>query len=230
MPNFAPIGQRVFCARCRVEASSGEHGKPVLRRVAGEGPGRPSRDPPAVVPAHAGYPVRRALSIPSLPPLEYWVARSSRAMTAVGVVADTASRSRGWSCPSFALKFPCPLQSEGAGNAGRPMRPIAACAEIVELRTRVSQVTPESPGIPHAMVLRIIRDLPGDRAFLPPSPLRTASQELDASVGASGPRDFSVRVRRRRLQHHPRPPHPAASVRDVAQRPSKWGGTGSVYC
>ena len=31
---------------------------------------------------------------------------------------------------------------QGAGNAGRPMRPIAACAEVVELSTRVSQVTP----------------------------------------------------------------------------------------
>ena len=45
-----------------------------------------------------------------------------------------------------------PLQSEGAGNAGRPMRPIAACAGVVVERTRVSQVTPESPGIPRAMV------------------------------------------------------------------------------
>jgi hypothetical protein len=45
------------------------------------------------------------------------------------------------------------LRSEGAGNAGRPMRPIAACAMSVVERTRVSQVTPESPGIPRAMVL-----------------------------------------------------------------------------
>src|SRR5436190_23027352 len=32
-------------------------------------------------PAHAGYPVRRGFSIPSRASLEYWVARSSRAMT-----------------------------------------------------------------------------------------------------------------------------------------------------
>src|ERR1700745_3850836 len=31
---------------------------------------------------------------------------------------------------------------KGAGNAGRPMRPIAACATIVVERTRVRQVTP----------------------------------------------------------------------------------------
>ena len=45
----------------------------------------------------------------------------------------------------FARGLACsfrPLHSEGAGNAGRPMRPIAACAMSVVERTRVSQVTP----------------------------------------------------------------------------------------
>jgi hypothetical protein len=36
--------------------------------------------------------------------------------------------------------------------------------------------------------------LPGDRAFLSPSPRRVALRELDASVGASGPHDFAVRI------------------------------------
>src|SRR3984893_4394132 len=75
------------------------------------------------------------------------------------------------------------LQAEGAGNAGRPMRPIAACADLVVESTRVSQVTPESPGIPRAMVYGLLRALPGDRAFLPPSPAKVAFRELDASVG-----------------------------------------------
>jgi hypothetical protein len=56
---------------------------------------------------------------------------------------DMTSQSR----RSFRARF-CqfvpPSSSEGAGNAGRPMRPIAACAGIVEMRTRVSQVTPEN--------------------------------------------------------------------------------------
>ena len=37
--------------------------------------------------------------------------------------ADTASRSRGLIGPRFAGNF-LTLQSEGAGNAGRPMRPL----------------------------------------------------------------------------------------------------------
>jgi hypothetical protein len=74
-----------------------------------------------------------------------------------------------------------PLLSEGAGNAGRPMRPIAACAMVVVERTRVSQVTPESPGTPRAMVYGLFRALPGDRALLPPSPALLSANLTPAS-------------------------------------------------
>src|ERR1700726_1707184 len=117
-----------------------------------------------------------------------------------------------------------PLESEGAGNAGRPMRPIAACAMVEVERTRVSQVTPESPGIPRAMVYGLFRALPGDRAFLPPSPAKVAFRELDASVGASGPHVFAVRlsaVRQERIRVHRIPPR----VRDDRDTPLEWGGT-----
>src|ERR1700730_13827775 len=77
-------------------------------------------------------------------------------------LVDTDSRSRGLMRPSFAMNF-LTLRSEGAGNDGRPVRPIAACAMVVVERTRVSQVTPESPGIPRAMVYGLFRALPGDR-------------------------------------------------------------------
>jgi len=108
----------------------------------------------------------------------------------------------------FGLFVP-PSSSEGAGNAGRPMRPIAACAMVVIERTRVSQVTPESPGIPHAMVLRFPSCFPAIGFFVTVIPEKPASQELDASTEASEPHDFAVRLRRPRLERHPRPPHPA---------------------
>jgi hypothetical protein len=60
---------------------------------------------------------------------------------------------RGAVAPGRMTKILALKKTEGAGNAGRPMRPIAACAGVVVERTRVSQVTPESPGIPYAMVL-----------------------------------------------------------------------------
>jgi len=70
------------------------------------------------------------------------------------------------------------------------MRPIAACAEVVVESTRVSQVTPESPSIPRAMVYGLFRALPGDRAFLPPSPLR--SLLLKNLTPASGRQDHTT--------------------------------------
>src|SRR6266567_8649768 len=55
--------------------------------------------------------------------------------------------------------------------------PGAQCTRSL-VRARGSQVcarvftaeAPETSGIPHAMVLRLIRDLPGDEFLLPPSP------------------------------------------------------------
>jgi hypothetical protein len=82
--------------------------------------------------------------------------------------------------PELCQKFPYPPIG-GRGEAGRPMRPIAACAIIVVERTRVSQVTPESPGTPRAMVYSLYRALPGDRAFLPPSPALLSANLTPAS-------------------------------------------------
>jgi hypothetical protein len=50
---------------------------------------------------------------------------------------------------------------------------------------------------------------PATGFFATVAPEKLASQELDASVGASGPHDFAVRIRRPRLWRRPRPPHPA---------------------
>ena len=136
---------------------------------------------------------------------------------------DTASRSRCTFRASF-INSLGPRRSEGAGNAGRPMRPLAACAEVVVESTRVSQVTPENAGIPHAMVLRFPSRSPRRPAFLPPSSAKVASRELDASTGASGPHDFAVRLRRRRPRHPQRPPHPAP--RFVTLRNAPLSGAG----
>jgi hypothetical protein len=57
-------------------------------------------------------------------------------------------------------------------------------------------------------------------------PEKLASQELDASVGASGPHDFAVRIRCSRQQHRQRPPHPAAYVRDDRETPLCVGRDG----
>ena len=60
---------------------------------------------------------------------------------------------------------------------------------VVE-RTRVSQVTPESPGIPHAMVYGLLRDLPGDNCA---TVACGNDRKLDISFKMSGPYDLTVR-------------------------------------
>jgi hypothetical protein len=62
---------------------------------------------------------------------------------------------------------------------------------------------------PHAMVYGLFRTLPGDRAFLSPSLAKVAFRKLDASVEASGPHGFAVRISAVRYRHLKRPLHPA---------------------
>ncbi len=67
-----------------------------------------------------------------------------------------------------------PPNTEGVGNAGCPMHPQPRVRMVVVDAHEYSQrVHRNRPAFPHAMVLRLIRALPGDRAFLPPSFLRS---------------------------------------------------------
>jgi hypothetical protein len=70
------------------------------------------------------------------------------------------------------------------------------------------------------MVLRLIRDLPGDRAFLPPSPARPLVEQLSANLAsASGGQDHttSPSARVKLVLHHlSRPSHPASTSVTVA--------------
>src|SRR5450759_4484660 len=77
------------------------------------------------------------------------------------------------------------------------MRPIAACAMRVVERTRVSQVTPESPVILRAMVLTASFALSPATGLSCNRHQWNCFHRLDTSVGVSGPHDFSVRIPRR---------------------------------
>jgi hypothetical protein len=87
------------------------------------------------------------------------------------------------------------------------------------------QVQPRHPGIPCAMVLRLIRDLLGAPGLFATviRAMREASRELDTSVGVSGPHDFAVRhIVGRLAQARPtkrRPPHPRLACRDDRDTP-----------
>jgi hypothetical protein len=137
---------------------------------------------------------------------------------------DTTSRSRGAFRPGFAGNVP-PSPIRGRREAGRPMRPIAACAMSVVERTRVSQVTPESPGTPRAMVLTAYIVLsPATGLFCHRRPRKLPFANL---TPASGRQDHTF------LPYASAPFVIGASASTasrpasvtIANRPSEWGGT-----
>jgi hypothetical protein len=127
---------------------------------------------PPSYPAQAGYPVRRGLSALSLASLEYRIARSSRATTAVDIPAARFAR---------ALPIVSPKQ-EGAGNAGCLLHPRSRVQEmVVEAHTSI-QVQSEHSGIPCAMVLRLMPRSPRRRI-----PLASVADGLAIDRSPVGP-------------------------------------------
>jgi hypothetical protein len=61
------------------------------------------------------------------------------------------------------------------------------------------------------------------------TPEKLASQELDTSVGVSGPHDFAVRVRVVRLATHPASTAPRPAFVTIASRPSVWDGMALMW-
>jgi hypothetical protein len=102
----------------------------------------------------------------------------------------------------------CPSRMKRAqGRPGARPHPWPACNKKARGRTTG---TAGSSGLPCAMVYRLIRALPGDHAWLPPSVVGLIeTSDFDACIGASGPHDFAVRMSSARLASLARPPHPA---------------------
>jgi len=119
------------------------------------------------------------------------------------------------------------LFNQGAGNAGRPMRPIAACATIVVVSTRVVRSHRHHPAFPTQWFTAYFVLFPAIGFFVTVIPEKLASQELDASTEASEPHDFAVRLTRHSSKAHPRPPHPVPRPRRSRAAPL-WDRTGRV--
>jgi len=104
--------------------------------------------------------------------------------------------------------------------------PAVSCAQMHKKTHTSIQVQRRQSGFPCAAVYGLLRALLGDRAFLPPSP--AISRELDASVGASGPHGFAVRIGSRSscasFRVHCIPPR----VRDDRDPPLSSGETGEA--
>ena len=121
--------------------------------------------------------------------------------------------------------------AEGAGKAGCRLHPWALCNKK---STGVGpQVNRSNAGFPCAVVYGLLRALPGDRAFLPPSPPRSVL--LGSLTPASGRQDHTTSPSARsgvRLRRHPRPPHPTATFVTCATPllSGETGGVGSLIC
>jgi len=139
------------------------------------------------------------------------------------MTANTPPRSRGARRGAGVCQETSAPQ-RGRGDCRAPSAPAGSCAWVVVEWHTSRTGPPESPGIPARNGLRLLRALPGDRAFLSPSSAEIASRELDASVEASGPHDLAVRFKRPRQKRHPRPPQTRPASVTTAIRPFWWDG------
>src|SRR6266498_4058485 len=126
-------------------------------------------------------------------------------------------RSRGMFLPEL-FKFVCPsLETEGAGNAGCALHPRSRVPKCVKKAHTSIQGSGGSPTSPAQWLYGLLRALPGERACLSPSSLR--SSLLKNLAPASRRQDhttspyalaFSSGVEKRLTPK--RPPHPAPHV------------------
>jgi hypothetical protein len=118
-----------------------------------------------------------------------------------------------------------PRKTEGAGKAGYLLIPMVR----VQQKTHAAEPQDQpDPGLPCAMVLRLIRDLPGDHAWLPPSSARRASvfanlapasERQDHATSPSAPTPLVAQTLRPAMCVH-RIPLPTSVT--IASRPSSW--------
>ena len=133
--------------------------------------------------------------------------------------------SRGAMRPSAACIF-VPRKTEGAGNAGCPSHPQPRMQNKKAYERRHHRFAGFTQHSLRNGFNGFLRALLGDRAFLPPSFSREwLPRKLDASVGASGPHDFAVRISatRQARSHVHRIPFPTSVT--IAIRPSFGDGT-----
>jgi hypothetical protein len=117
-----------------------------------------------------------------------------------------------------------PLKNQRAWGMpdARCTRSLVCAYWSVSMHTSIHSEPPESPGIPARNGFNgFLRALLGDRACLVTVACGMNSANLNASVEASGPHDFAVRLRAHSSEARmPRPPHPAPTFVTIAKRPS----------
>src|ERR1700681_3339511 len=117
-----------------------------------------------VIPAHAGYPVRRGRSIPSLRSPEYWVVRpSAQSRTRRKMTTEYAHAFSRHDLPEV-LQEPLPHENQRARErpGARCTRGLA-CNRCDKMRTRAYRFSGNTPAFPAQWLYGLLRARPGDR-------------------------------------------------------------------
>jgi hypothetical protein len=117
-----------------------------------------------------------------------------------------------------------PSEIRGRRECRALAAPAALCAKG-ETRTQANQVRPKRSGTPCAMVLRLLRALPGVPGFLATIACQSIIDRLDPSVGGSGPHGLTVRALAARLAADARPSQPAPRIVTTRFAPHAGGMT-----
>jgi hypothetical protein len=124
--------------------------------------------------------------------------------------------------PEVCWKLPA-LEIRGRRECRMRAAPAVSRAKVWKKRTRAYRFSGGDPTFPAQWFYGLLRALPGGPSLLSPSLRRNESTQLDASIGASGPHDFAVRLMRVRLRAFGVHRDPSL-VRDDGQRPSEQDG------
>jgi hypothetical protein len=137
--------------------------------------------------------------------------------------------SRGIVCPKF-CKNALPAEKQRAqGRPGARCTRGLACMLHKKMRTRAYRFSGEHPAFPAQWLYGLYGLAPVNGLCCHRhSQSAFAARELDASVAASGPHDFAVRICRTRLSQHPRPSLACPSLATMAYAPPA-GQDGDSY-
>src|SRR5580704_7401758 len=116
------------------------------------------------------------------------------------------------------------LQPEGAGKAGCALHPRSRVQNVHKNTHTSIQVQRRHSGIPCAMVLTAYSALsPAIRPWVV-TVIGGSYRQLDASLEASGPHTFAVRIRAESSIGASASIAPRSAFVTIASRPSEWNG------
>ena len=127
----------------------------------------------------------------------------------LAMTEDATSHSRRALRPRLAIEFPYP-PNRGRRECRVRAAPAVSCASCTKKCAHEhtgSAETLRHPPRNGFTAYTVLSPVIGPCCHRRPSEA-LASSELDASIEASGPHDFAVRIPRRSSKAHPRPPHP----------------------